>query len=53
MKEITGKSKFKIKKLQHRIVIDEKDVIDQKTIAENTIIFCKYWSKTSFKNINT
>ena len=39
MKGITGKSKFKVKKLRHRIVIDEKDVIGQKTIAENTIIF--------------
>ena len=45
MKEITGKSKFKIKKLQHRIVTDEK------TIAEKfNHFFGKYWTKSSFKN---
>ena len=34
MNEITEKSKFKIKKLTHRIVIDEKKIIDENTIAE-------------------
>ena len=34
MKEIIGKSKFRIKKLSHRIVINEKEIIDEKTIAE-------------------
>ena len=50
MNEITEKSKFKIKKLTHRIVIDEKKIIDENAIAENSIIFCKYWTKASFKN---
>ena len=50
MNEITEKSKFKIKKLPHRIVIDEKKIIDENAIAENSIIFCKYWTKASFKN---
>ena len=44
MKEIIGKSKFRIKKLSHRIVINEKEIIDEKTIVY------KYWTKTSFKN---
>ena len=34
MKEITAKSKFKIKKLQNRIVVDKKEIINEKTIAE-------------------
>ena len=29
-----GKPKFKIKKLPHRIVIDEKEINDEKTIAK-------------------
>ena len=34
-KEIIGKStKFKIKKPPHRIVIDKKEIIDEKTIAK-------------------
>ena len=51
MKEIIGKSKFRIKKLSHRIVINEKEIIDEKTIAEKllTLVY-KYWTKTSFKN---
>lgn len=44
MKEITGKSKFKIKKLPHRIVTDGKK-IDEKQLRKNSIIFCKYWTK--------
>ena len=34
MKEILGKSKFKIKKFPHTIVINEKEMIDEKTIAK-------------------
>ena len=34
MRKIIGKSKFKIKKLPHRTVIDRKEIIDEKTIAE-------------------
>ena len=34
IKEIIGKSKFKIKKLSRRIVIDGKKIIDEKTIAK-------------------
>ena len=34
MKEIIGKSKFKIKKLPHRIVTEEKGIIDEKTMAK-------------------
>ena len=34
MEEITAKSKFKTKKLRRRIVIDEKEVIEQKAITE-------------------
>ena len=34
MKEIIGKSKFKIKKLPHRILNDEKEIIDEKTVAK-------------------
>ena len=34
MKEIIGKSKFKIKKLPHRTVIGGKEIINEKTIAE-------------------
>ena len=33
IKEIIGKSKSKIKKLSHKIVTDEKEIIDEKTIA--------------------
>ena len=50
MKEIIGKSKFRIKKFSYRIVIDEKEVINEKAIWKNSIIFCKYLTKTSFKN---
>lgn len=39
MKEITGKSKFEIKKLPHRIVINEKEVIGEKQLRENSITF--------------
>ena len=35
IKEIIGKSKFKIKKLPHRIVFDEKEIIDDKTLRNN------------------
>ena len=35
MKEIIGKSKFKIKKLPYRIVFDEKEIIDDKTLRNN------------------
>ena len=35
MKKIIGKSKFKIKKLPHRIELDEKEIIDEKTTGEN------------------
>ena len=34
MKEIIGKSKFKIKKIPQRIVIDEKEIIDEKKIGK-------------------
>ena len=34
IKEIIGKYKFKTKKLPHRIASDEKEFIDEKTIAE-------------------
>ena len=33
IKEIIGKPKSKIKKLSHKIVTDEKEIIDEKTIA--------------------
>ena len=36
MKEIIGKYKFKTKKLPHRIAIDEKEFIDEETIAEKS-----------------
>ena len=34
MREIIKKSKFKIKNLPHGIVIDEKEIIDEKTSAK-------------------
>ena len=34
MKEIIGKYKFRIRKLPHKIVIDGKQIINEKTIAE-------------------
>lgn len=52
MKEITGKSKFEIKKLPHRIVINEKEVIGEKQLRENSITFfvnIGYWNQTSFE----
>ena len=40
MKEIIGKAKLKIKKLPHRIVIDEKKKTFQSSLTSWTI---KYW----------
>ena len=34
MREIIKESKFKIKNLPHGIVIDEKEIIDEKTSAK-------------------
>ena len=34
MREIIKKSKFKIKNLPHGIVIDEQEIIDEKTSAK-------------------
>ena len=39
MKEINGKSKFKSEKLLCRIVIDENEITDQKTIAKKSSNF--------------
>ena len=39
MNEIIGKSKFKNKNLPYRIRIDEKKIIDEKTMAKNINIF--------------
>ena len=39
MKEIIGKPVFRIKELLHRIVIDEKEVINEKSTGENSTIF--------------
>ena len=51
MREIIKKSKFKIKNLPHGIVIDEKEIIDEKTSAKTIqSFFSKYWTKTSFRN---
>ena len=40
MKEIIGKSKFKCKKIRCKIVIGEKEIIDEKAIAEK---FSDFW----------
>ena len=51
MKEIIEKSKFKIKKLPHRIVTDEKGKTDEEIIVKKTqSFFCKYWTESSFEN---
>ena len=56
MKEVIGKYKFKIKKLPHRIVIDEKEITHEKAIAKKfnhafVNIGSKLTSNTSFKYI--
>ena len=42
MKQIIAKSRFKIKKHPHRVVIDAKEISDEKTIATKFNHFQKY-----------
>ena len=42
MKQIIAKSSFKIKKHPHRVVIDAKEISDEKTIATKFNHFQKY-----------
>ena len=46
-----GKPKFKIKKLPHRIVIDEKEIIDEKTTAKKFNRFFKKFAPKLFSKI--